>query len=150
MKRSAVVLFVLAAVCLAGAQDKAADAATKAFEAWNSHDAEKVASMYAADIVYEDVPFGESAKGTAEMKKFATGLFTSVPDVKIEVTTSFVANGHGYLEWVFSGTDKGFYNTGKRFSIHGASVFEMRDGKIVHNRDYYDTGSIMKQVGALK
>ena len=149
--RKMLVLLLVSTATLGLSQDrKAADKAKSIFEAWNSHDPEKVAAMYSDDVVYEDVPFGEAARGHDAMRKFATDFFASVPDVKIEVVNSFVENGRGHLEWVFSGTDKGLFNSGKLFSIHGASIFEMRGDKIVHNKDYYDTASIMKQVGALK
>jgi hypothetical protein len=33
--------------------------------------------------------------------------------------------------------------------VRGASVFELRGGKFSNNRDYYDSASIMRQVGVL-
>jgi ketosteroid isomerase-like protein len=43
----------------------------------------------------------------------------------------------------------GLYKTGKKFSVRGASVFEIRGGKVYRNRDYYDSAAIMRQVGVL-
>jgi hypothetical protein len=43
----------------------------------------------------------------------------------------------------------GLYKTGKKFSVRGASVYELRGGKFSGNRDYYDSASIMRQVGVL-
>jgi ketosteroid isomerase-like protein len=72
-----------------------------------------------------------------------------VPDLKLEVVRHMETGDRGSVEWVFSGTDVGLYKTGKKFSVRGASVYEMRGGKFSSNRDYYDAASIMRQVGVL-
>jgi steroid delta-isomerase-like uncharacterized protein len=121
----------------------------KQFEAWNAHDADSVASFYTDDVVYEDVTYGMVAHGHAEMRKLAANFFATVPDLKLEVVHSSLENGRGCVEWVFSGTDVGIYKTGKKFSVRGASVFEMRGRKFSSNKDFYDSGTIMRQVGVL-
>jgi ketosteroid isomerase-like protein len=50
---------------------------------------------------------------------------------------------------MFSGTDKEVFKTGKKFSVRGVSVIEMRGGKIYRNVDFYDVATIMRQVGQL-
>jgi len=139
-------------VCLALAADqkpKNSALIEKEFAAWNAHDPDKVASFYTDDVVYEDVAYGMTAHGHAEMRKLAADFFAAVPDLKLEPVNSFVENGHGSVEWVFSGTDAGLYKTGKKFSVRGASLFEVRDGKFLRNKDFYDSATIMRQVGAL-
>lgn len=121
----------------------------KNFDAWNAHDADKVASFYTDDVIYEDVAFGEVAHGHDELKKLATGFFTAVPDLKLEVIDASREGDHGWVEWKFSGTDVGLYKTGKKFSVRGASLFQMRHGKFSANKDYYDSATIMRQVGLL-
>ena len=122
---------------------------SQALSAWSTHDPDKVISFYTDDAVYEDVAFGEVNHGKTELRKFAAELFEEVPDIKLEVTSSSTYNGRGYVEWIFSGTDKGIYKTGKKFSVRGASVFEMRGGKCASNKDYYNAATIMQQVGVL-
>ena len=39
---------------------------------------------------------------------------------------------------MFSGTDKDVYKTGKKFSVRGVSVIDVRDGKISRCLDFYD------------
>lgn len=151
-RRNIIVIAVLVSICCVGAtgsRDKGADLVQKSFAAWNAHDAEKVASLYADDVIYEDVAFGLTARGHAEMRKMAAGFFASVPDLKLEVVRHTSMGDRGSVEWVFSGTDVGLYKTGKKFSVRGASVYELRGGKLASNRDYYDSASIMRQVGVL-
>jgi ketosteroid isomerase-like protein len=69
--------------------------------------------------------------------------------VKFELANRTVDKGHGTIEWVFTGTDKGLYKTGKRFSVRGVSVIDLRGGRISRNLDFYDAASIMRQVGLL-
>ena len=48
---------------------------------------------------------------------------------------------------MFSGTDKDVFKTGKKFSVRGVSVIDMRDGKISPQHvDFYDVATIMRQV----
>lgn len=147
-----VILIALMGVTLAAQQKRKAadsDLMRETFLAWNSHDPDKVISFYTEDAVYEDVAYGEVSRGKAELRKFAAGFFEAVPDLKVEVVSASAHNGRGSLEWVFSGTDKGLFKTGKKFSVRGASLFEMRGGKCSSNRDFYDLATIMRQLGVL-
>jgi len=72
-----------------------------------------------------------------------------VPDLKVELESSSIQGSHGSIAWVFSGTDKGIYKTGKTFKVRGASVITLKGGKISRNVDYYDAATIMRQVGQL-
>jgi steroid delta-isomerase-like uncharacterized protein len=143
---------VIICLCCLGAAtsaDKRADLVQKQFAAWNAHDPDKVASFYTEDAVYEDVAFGLKARGHKELRKMAADFLTGVPDMKLEVINSTSMGDRGSVEWVFSGTDVGLYKTGKKFSVRGASVYQVRGGKFSSNRDYYDSASIMRQVGVL-
>src|SRR5262245_3717406 len=86
---------------------------------------------------------------SADLRKFAASIFESVLDVKFELGNSTVNRGHGTIEWIFTGTDKGLYKTGKRFSVRSVSVIDLREGRISRNLDFYDAASIMRQVGLL-
>jgi steroid delta-isomerase-like uncharacterized protein len=142
---------ILSVSCLGAAagRDKSADLIQRQYAAWNAHDANQVASFYTEEVVYEDVAFGIKARGQEELRKMAAGFFTGVPDLKLEIVSHTSTGNRGSVEWVFSGTDVGLYKTGKKFSVRGASVYELRGGKFSSNRDYYDSASIMRQVGIL-
>jgi len=58
--------------------------------------------------------------------------------VKFELVNSAVDREHGTIEWVFTGTDHGLYKTGKRFSVRGVSVIDLRGGRISRTLDLYD------------
>lgn len=117
--------------------------------AWASHDPERVVALFTEDAFYEDVPFNLKVTGSAELRSFARDFFAAVPDLKVECTTTTAKDGHGSIEWTFSGTDVGIFKTGKPFSVRAASIFETRHGKIARNLDFYDAATWMRQVGLL-
>jgi steroid delta-isomerase-like uncharacterized protein len=129
--------------------DRAAAVAEKWIAAWNSHNPEKMLPAFTDDVFYEDVAFGEVSHGHSEFRKFAADEFEAVPDLEIKLVRASIHGGHGTIEWTFSGTDKGIYKTGKKFSVRGVSVVDVRDGKIARSLDFYDSGTIMRQVGVL-
>jgi steroid delta-isomerase-like uncharacterized protein len=148
----AIAMAVIICLCLLGAPssaDNKPDLVQRQFAAWNSHDPDKVVSFYTDDVVYEDIAFGLKAQGQEQLRRLAADFFTGVPDMKLEVISSTSMGNRGSVEWVFSGTDVGIYKTGKKFSVRGASVYEIRGGKFSSNRDYYDSANIMRQVGIL-
>ncbi len=126
-----------------------ADVAEKFAAAWNSHNPDKMVPLFTDDVVYEDVAYGEVSHGSAELHKFFVEELEGVPDLELKVVRSNIKDGHGTVEWIFSGTDKGIYKTGKKFSVRGVSVIDVRDGKISRSLDFYDSASIMRQVGVL-
>jgi len=129
--------------------DRDTAVADKWIAGWNSHDPEQLLSAFTRDVFYEDVAFGEVSHGNAELRKFAASEFEAVPDLKVEMLRAAVHNGHGTIEWTFSGTDKDIFKTGKKFSVRGVSVIDVREGKISRSLDFYDAATIMRQVGVL-
>jgi steroid delta-isomerase-like uncharacterized protein len=122
--------------------------------AWSSHDPDKVLELVADDCIYEDVTFGVVTRGKAELRAFAEGAFAAVPDIRFELTKRFAGDSWASLEWLMSGTHAGDFPglpaTGKRFSgIRGATVIELKGGKIRRNSDYWDASAFMRQVGLL-
>jgi len=121
--------------------------------AWNSHDAEKITSFFTDDCVYEDLAGGLVNRGKKELGDYIKATFSWSPDVKFEMKSFFSSGNWIGSEWSMSGTHAGDFPgipaTGKRFSIRGASVTELRKGKISRNSDYWNMLSFLQQVGLL-
>jgi len=152
LKRVFLFVLILSASLLLSGAKRSADVSkliADSFAAWNAGDAEKVASFYTDDVVYDDIPFNMSAKGHAEMVKFAGDFMKAVPDLKLELISASVEGDHGSCEWRLTGTDVGLFKTGKKFDVRGASRFELRGNKFAKNKDFYDAATIMRQIGAL-
>ena len=149
MRKVSVIALMTVLVTLTASAKKKPQISEGFIAVWNSHDVEKIVPIFTDDVLYEDVAFGAVSHGSAELRKFAASIFEAVPDVKFELVSSTVERGHGTIEWVFTGTDKGLYKTGKRFSVRGVSVIDLREGRISRNLDFYDAAAIMRQVGLL-
>jgi steroid delta-isomerase-like uncharacterized protein len=143
-------MLVLTAIA-ASSKDKSNDSAVAEqwIAAWNSHNPDKVLPLFTDDLVYEDVAFGEVSHGKTELRKFVADEYEGVPDLELKLVRVDFNGNHGTIEWTFNGTDKGVFKTGKKFSVRGVSVIDLRGGKISSNLDYYDSATIMRQVGIL-
>jgi steroid delta-isomerase-like uncharacterized protein len=118
--------------------------------AWNTHEVERILSYVTDDIVYEDLGGARVMRGKAELRAWLNETFSAFPDFRVELKSLFVSGKWAGDEWVTSGTLKGelfhLMPTGKGYSVRGASIMELRGGKINRNTDYYDSATVIKQV----
>lgn len=121
--------------------------------AWSSGDVEKVVSFLTDDCVIETVGSGTAYRGQEEIRAWARDSFATIPDYKIELTCLFVAGDWAGGEWIQSGTYTGEVAgtevTGKHFSGRGASIIELREGKIRREAIYWDTRSFLRELGVM-
>ena len=119
-------------------------------EAWNAHDVEKILSDFTDDIVFEDLGGARVMSGKAQMRTWITETLSAFPDFRTDVKSLFVSGRWAGSEWVATGTLKGRLHhlkpTGKSYSVRGASITELRDGKIKRNVDYYDSAIMIRQL----
>ena len=134
---------------VSAAEDPGQAIAKKFIAGWNSHDPAKLAAVFTDDVFYEDVAFGEISHGKTEFGKFAVSEYEGVPDLELKLVRAWIDDGHGTIEWTFTGTDKGVYKTGKKFTVRGVSVVDVRGDKISRSQDFYDVSTVMRQVGLL-
>jgi predicted ester cyclase len=73
------------------------------------------------------------------------------PDGRGEILNLVACGETVVVEWLVHGTHAGRYEdqppTGRRFERRGCSVAEVRDGKIVGYRDYFDRLTLTEQLG---
>jgi len=124
--------------------------------AWNAHDSTKAASYFADNVAYYDASVGKPVEGKDAAKTGVIDNFlNAVPDaVWTTKGDPVVAGDKVAFEWEFSGTNTGAWGdgtaaTGKSFKITGASIFDVKDGKIVSQSDYYDALGFYKQLGMM-
>jgi steroid delta-isomerase-like uncharacterized protein len=121
--------------------------------AWTAHDIDKVLSLCTDDCVYEDVTMAAVNRGKEELMAFGGAVLAAFPDFKMELTSGFTAGNWAGAEWIMSGTHKGdlpgMPATNKTFSLRGASICEMHEGKIKRNSDYWDMVTFLKQIGLM-
>ena len=122
--------------------------------AWNSQDMDKLVTFYTDDCIKEDLAVGVATRGKKELKALTSGAFAAMPDLKTELKSSFNSGDWAATEWIMSGTYSNNFPgippaTGKSFSVRGATIMELRNGKIHRVSDYWNFASFLQQVGLM-
>ncbi len=132
------------------------DLAKKWTDAFNKHDARAAAAHYAQDSVAYDPFYPEPLKGRAAIEKDTADFFRAFPDLRVEVINIFEKGDRAAGEIKMTGTNSGpmatpmgeVPPTGKRIDLRGVFVGRLNaENLIVEERRYYDTGTMMKQLG---
>lgn len=122
--------------------------------AWTAHDVEKLLSLCTDDCLYEDVALGAVNRGKGELRSFANGVFAAFPDFKMHVICALVTGNGAAMEWTMSGTHRGdlpgMAATNKPFTVRGASMCEIQEGRIKRISDYWDRYGFLAQIGIVK
>jgi ketosteroid isomerase-like protein len=96
-------------------------------------DADALVACYAEPCVLEDVPSGETwttHEALASMYRRLLAPPTRFSDVRV-----YEGDGWAALEWTWSGVNRA---TSVPFRIRGASVIDLRDGRIARETLFYD------------
>ena len=123
-------------------------------DAWNAHDLERIASMHAPGMVFENHTAGERAEGDEAIEHIAR-IFDSWPDIAFETRRLYVREDLVVQEWTATAThtkplsrgDLVAEPSGKRVEWKGVDVIPFREGKVERKDVYSDSVSILRQVG---
>jgi len=110
------------------------------YAGFNSHAPDKSVLFYADDCLFEDLATGEVVHGKNEMKAWNIHTFTDFPDMQIESKSWFASGNKVASEWVMTGATPA---TGKRFSVRGVSILELREGKVSRETSYWNRADLM-------
>ncbi|KPL19074.1 MAG: hypothetical protein AMJ92_05115 [candidate division Zixibacteria bacterium SM23_81] len=102
--------------------------------ALESLDTETLVSCYADEFVFEGIPSNETVTNKEELRPYFQRLF-SLPNVQFSNVLFFACEDKGAGEWVWSGTKP---SSGVEYSVRGASLIKLRDGKISRETLYFD------------
>lgn len=143
MKRSIPITAVLlAAACAAPAPAPSVEGVGDArsvveamFAAFNRHDAAGMAALYAPDAVLISPDYCTPRRGPTEIAPVYTALFTSLPNLQDEVLEYVVEGERVAVKFVAHST-----TPGREFDLPIATFLEVRDGLIVRDESYFNTG----------
>jgi steroid delta-isomerase-like uncharacterized protein len=121
-----------------------------AVDAWNAHDAAKVASLYqpTGKLVIPALP---DFSGRAAIATEAKANFTAYSDFKVAVTRSFIKGNTAVFEWVVTGKNDGTLMgkaaSGRPMGIAGASAVTYDDdGLVKEEHRYFDLPTLQSQL----
>lgn len=133
------------------------DAARGMVESFNDADWNRLDSLLAPDSVYDEVGSGRTARGAAEVVEIYKGWKQAMPDAQGAVTNAIEAGDTAVLEVTWNGTFTGQWATpegpveatGKHQTSRACIVATVADGKVKESHQYFDSMSLMQQLGLL-
>lgn len=121
--------------------------------AWLDRDPDALADGYAEDAVVESPTHGKLTARQAIRHVFAL-WFDAFPDLTFAEEDLLVEGNRAALVFTATGTHmKPFASippTHRQMVVRGVFVMTFRDGRIVHEKRYYDSTSLLVQVGVIK
>ena len=135
-----------------------ADNATLArslYEAFNNRDFDYLAGCIAPDGRITDVGSGETFRGSDGARQYNTAWADAFPDGRITVDRVIAQDDCVVVEYTGRGTHTGTLSapagsipaTGRSVTLELCDVLEFAGGKLQAQRCYFDSGSLMAQLG---
>jgi steroid delta-isomerase-like uncharacterized protein len=123
------------------------------FDALNRRDYPRAAGAVHEHCEWHSLGSGTINRGPGAMVAGLREFSAAFPDWRAEIERVTSIGDLVVVEWVSAGTFEGPFRgkapSGKRFERRGCSVAEVRGGKIVRYRDYYDRAILLQQLGIL-
>ena len=124
----------------------------RVIDAWNRHDPEALAALYADGATYDNPRMGKPLTGKA-IANFAKSVWTAYPDASLEII-SRGDTGEGLVatQFVLHGTHTGPYfdgspPTGRTVAYPVASFAQIEGDKIQSEHIYLDRQTVAEQLG---
>ena len=119
--------------------------------AWNSHDVDRLTSLFAENGSYGEFGLGRVMLGREEIRRHLIATSAALPDLTIAPTGEPLSSGERvFWKWLMTATHQaefgGVLPTGKRFELRGASVLLTNGDKIVRSADCFDVSDLVRQV----
>ena len=132
-----------------------ASLARRTYEAWNERNFDEIAESVTPDATLTVVGAGDTFVGPEGSRKYNSMWASAFPDGRITVDRLIAAGDTVVVEFTGRGTHTGTLvtsmgdipATGRTLTLQLCDVVEFEDGKICGQRTYFDTGSMMAQLG---
>ena len=116
---------------------------------------DKTLAAFAEDSTFTNVPLGITLPGRDGYTQFVMFFAEAFPDSRVEITNLFATEDQVVLEYTGRGTNTGPLHlpmgdvpaTGRQGELPICDVTQARDGKIISYHSYYDTMTLLRQLG---
>jgi steroid delta-isomerase-like uncharacterized protein len=120
------------------------------YAAWNAHDPDAVAAVFAPDAVVREIGGGE-VRGRGAIRDRAAALLTAFPDFRLERLDLLIDGERHADRWVLTGTHRGVLfgiePTGRRVRVEGATFTRLgADGLVVEDFHFSDLAGLLAQL----
>jgi steroid delta-isomerase-like uncharacterized protein len=131
--------------------------ARRLYDGWNERAFDEVVEYVADDGELTTVGPGDVFRGKDGARKYNENWANGFPDGRITIDRVHADGDTVIVEFTGRGTHTGTLvtsmgdipATGRSMTLKLCDVIEFRDGLIVQQRSYFDTGSMMAQLGLL-
>ena len=122
------------------------------YAAWNGHDPDWVAALFAPDGEIVDVTSGVRTRGRDAIRALAVDRFTGFPDFSLERCALLIDGNNDANRWIMRATHTGAYmgieSTGRSLEVCGATFSEYDDDAlVVRVVQFVDVPAILHQLG---
>jgi len=123
------------------------------YAAWNAHDPDAVAAVFAEHAVVREIGNPAVAEGRAAVRARAAALMQAFPDFRLERVDLLIDGDRHADRWIMTGTHRGelygIAGTGKRVRIEGATFTRLdADGLVVEDFHFTDLAGLLSQLTA--
>jgi steroid delta-isomerase-like uncharacterized protein len=131
--------------------------ARRFYEDWNNRDFDHLATLVATDGEIVLVGSGTSFHGADGARQFALMWATGFPDGEVTIERAAASGDQVTVEQMGRGTHTGPLQspggdipaTGKSVTLQLCDVFRIESGKIKSMRSYFDSASLLTQIGVM-
>lgn len=127
--------------------------AREVFDSWNSHDPERFVNLVDEKLVIESDTLPQTLTGRDAARQFFLVYVTAFPDLHFDIDHMLAVGEYVVTQWTATGTHRGdlmgLPPTNRSAVTHGCSIAEYRNGRPIHDRLYWDSGHLLRQLGAL-
>jgi steroid delta-isomerase-like uncharacterized protein len=125
--------------------------------AWDTHDVDSFAAMFADDFVYTDDTVEGTMTSLDQVREYMSGLFTAFPDMRVQELNRVIGDEALAAEVEFTGTNSGPLRmggmelpaTGRQITSHGTYFARAEDGKITEFHAHPNAAKMMIKLGHL-
>ena len=127
------------------------------FDALSAGDLDRWSSFQADDYM-ADNSAAPGSLNKEQARALQQGFLTAFPDLHIDVTRTIAQGDYVVVHWTTTGTHTGPMRTpsgntvpptGKKGTVFGSSTVEIKNGKIARVWAFWDTASLLTQLGLL-
>jgi steroid delta-isomerase-like uncharacterized protein len=129
--------------------------ARRLYEGWNERKFDELADAIAPDGKIVVVGTGDVFEGPDGSRQYNRSWADGFPDGKVTIDNIFASGDCVVVEFTGRGTHTGTLATsmgqipatGRSLTLKLCDVVEFKDGKVATQRTYFDSGSMMAQLG---
>jgi len=127
------------------------------YDMFNKGDIDGMVAQAAESVEVMGVPSGMTLHGPEGMRQYTQSWASAFPDAQIEITNVVVSEDSAVVEFRGRGTHTGplvgpqgeISPTGKAVDVPFCDIYQIKEGKITSLRSYFDTATLMGQLGLM-